>query len=116
MRLSPGLVRPVSKAATSRRAITAELMDCRRRLGRINRAMLPPKKTITSNTLSLPMLLDLLKLRSPETYSGSRQHYASRSQPSATKLPGSPRVDRAWQLLGVCLAFIVQGIVIRRHD
>jgi len=78
--------------------------------------MLPPKKTITSNTLSLPMLLDLLKLRSPETYSGSRQHYASRSQPSATKLPGSPRVDRAWQLLGVCLAFIVQGIVIRRHD
>jgi len=58
-----GAVRPVSKVATSRRAITAKFMDCRRRLGRINRAMLPPKKrkTMTGNILSLPALLDLLK-------------------------------------------------------
>jgi hypothetical protein len=81
-----GAVRPVSKAATSRSAITAELIDCRRRLGRINRVMLPPKKTITGNTLSSPMLLDLLKLRSPESYSRSQQYYASPSQPSPTKL------------------------------
>jgi len=63
--------------------------------------MLPPKKrkTITGNTLSLPMLVDLLKLRSPEFYSESRQYYASRSQPSPTKLPGGRRQARdhlAW--------------------
>src|SRR5260370_7607984 len=94
-----GAVRPVRKVATSRRAITAELMDCRRRLGRINRAMLPPKQTITGNTLSLPMLLDLSKLRSPESYSGSQQYYASRSQPSPTKITRRPAISCAWDHL-----------------
>jgi hypothetical protein len=37
-----GAVRPVSKVA-SKRAITAEHIDRRRRLGRINRVMMPPK-------------------------------------------------------------------------
>jgi hypothetical protein len=53
-----GAVRPVSKVATSRTAITAELKDDRRRLRKIDRAILPPKKRSPA-TLSLLGLVDL---------------------------------------------------------